>query len=201
MLARLIEEGIAALESTGLSLDKRERLTDLLANSILSSLYKRVIRENSRYRVFEVCFSRQGVRDLFAGKQPLFCTLRQVVPGKGELHVSRARIIFIVCQYRGDAGHVRFSWDVPLNVTLLMRTRVAAIEWLYNNPRTRPETIRVVAPTNPRAMSTHPLEACKCGKTVGLKLCARCKTACYCSKECQKAAWPAHRSVCNMFQN
>eukprot|EP00051_Salpingoeca_urceolata_P033154 m.19220 g.19220 ORF g.19220 m.19220 type:complete len:631 (+) comp5898_c0_seq1:395-2287(+) len=29
-----------------------------------------------------------------------------------------------------------------------------------------------------------------------LKRCARCKTAMYCDRECQRAAWPAHKSIC-----
>jgi hypothetical protein len=31
----------------------------------------------------------------------------------------------------------------------------------------------------------------------GLQLCGRCKAATYCGRECQAAAWPAHKGVCN----
>jgi len=36
-----------------------------------------------------------------------------------------------------------------------------------------------------------------CGKQgVKLQLCSACKRSRYCSKECQKAAWPEHKTVC-----
>ena len=35
------------------------------------------------------------------------------------------------------------------------------------------------------------------GKEGALQKCGRCKDAYYCSKECQKKAWPAHKPVCN----
>jgi len=42
-----------------------------------------------------------------------------------------------------------------------------------------------------------PLGCDVCGKTaLELKCCARCKNAWYCSKECQKAAWSVHKTVC-----
>ncbi|KAF5325028.1 hypothetical protein D9619_010091 [Psilocybe cf. subviscida] len=37
-------------------------------------------------------------------------------------------------------------------------------------------------------------------KGVTLSKCAGCKTALYCSKECQKAAWPLHRLGCKFNQ-
>ncbi|KAH6913589.1 ankyrin repeat-containing domain protein [Coprinopsis sp. MPI-PUGE-AT-0042] len=35
----------------------------------------------------------------------------------------------------------------------------------------------------------------------GFKKCARCKTAQYCSKECQTTAWKAHKPLCKPFNN
>lgn len=39
----------------------------------------------------------------------------------------------------------------------------------------------------------------KCGKrgtSASINKCARCKTALYCSTDCQKAAWPEHKHEC-----
>ena len=39
--------------------------------------------------------------------------------------------------------------------------------------------------------------ACRrCGKTSGLSKCSRCCVISYCSRDCQKADWPAHKQVC-----
>ena len=39
-----------------------------------------------------------------------------------------------------------------------------------------------------------------CAKKIGLKRCGACpqSTERYCSRECQVAAWPAHRPVCRL---
>jgi len=40
-------------------------------------------------------------------------------------------------------------------------------------------------------------ECSSCGKASGaLKRCSRCKSAAYCSVECQKRAWRQHKLVC-----
>lgn len=53
------------------------------------------------------------------------------------------------------------------------------------------------------ATSSEPPKRCKqCSKPessltgVTLKFCSRCRSASYCSTECQKADWPQHKSTC-----
>ena len=36
----------------------------------------------------------------------------------------------------------------------------------------------------------------ECGKEGGLKRCAKCREACYCSRECQVAHWRVHKKAC-----
>ena len=42
-----------------------------------------------------------------------------------------------------------------------------------------------------------------CSKKIGVKRCARClstSTVRYCSRDCQLAAWPAHRKCCGVIE-
>ena len=38
----------------------------------------------------------------------------------------------------------------------------------------------------------------QCGQIAKLSGCGKCRTAWYCSKECQTAAWPMHKAECGM---
>ncbi|RPA82227.1 hypothetical protein BJ508DRAFT_93339 [Ascobolus immersus RN42] len=41
------------------------------------------------------------------------------------------------------------------------------------------------------------MPACShCSKPRAQKSCSRCSTVCYCSRDCQKAAWKAHKKAC-----
>ncbi|KAK8194242.1 hypothetical protein M8818_007430 [Zalaria obscura] len=45
-------------------------------------------------------------------------------------------------------------------------------------------------------------QACEnCGKSDSLKHCAKCKSTKYCSHDCQKAQWKAHKKVCTRIAN
>jgi hypothetical protein len=38
-----------------------------------------------------------------------------------------------------------------------------------------------------------------CGKTEQLQVCAKCRTAKFCSRECQQRMWPAHKQACKTW--
>jgi hypothetical protein len=41
----------------------------------------------------------------------------------------------------------------------------------------------------------------QCGKKDEVKRCSKCKRVCYCSRECQTAAWTKHKSSCKYIAN
>ncbi|KAJ7263145.1 hypothetical protein B0H12DRAFT_1103553 [Mycena haematopus] len=52
----------------------------------------------------------------------------------------------------------------------------------------------------PNTWTTRICDLRGCKNHENLSKCTRCKTARYCSKECQKADWPHHKSYCTMVQ-
>lgn len=42
-----------------------------------------------------------------------------------------------------------------------------------------------------------PARCAKCGREGATKLCSRCRSVSYCSKECQRQHWKSHKRVCN----
>ncbi|KAJ6511186.1 hypothetical protein C8R45DRAFT_1207878 [Mycena sanguinolenta] len=53
----------------------------------------------------------------------------------------------------------------------------------------------------PNAWTTRVCDLPDCKNYKNLSKCNRCKTARYCSKECQKADWPHHKAYCNMVKD
>ncbi|KAF8175474.1 hypothetical protein K438DRAFT_1979702 [Mycena galopus ATCC 62051] len=60
-----------------------------------------------------------------------------------------------------------------------------------------PEDVQVEAA--PR-LTTRVCDLRDCKKYKNLSKCTRCRTAMYCSKECQKADWPQHKAYCKMVE-
>ncbi|KAJ7086799.1 hypothetical protein B0H15DRAFT_950311 [Mycena belliarum] len=52
--------------------------------------------------------------------------------------------------------------------------------------------------TMPQQWTTRMCDLRDCENHTNLKECARCKTAMYCSKECQKADWAHHKPMCKL---
>ncbi|KAF7334540.1 hypothetical protein MVEN_02283800 [Mycena venus] len=53
----------------------------------------------------------------------------------------------------------------------------------------------------PNELTTRVCDVRECKNYKGLSKCNRCRTAMYCSKECQKADWPHHKPYCTMVKN
>jgi hypothetical protein len=65
-------------------------------------------------------------------------------------------------------------------------------------PRTRSELIDMLGET---AGDRNVARACciGCGNTEQLQVCAKCRTAKFCSRECQRRMWPAHKQACRAW--
>ncbi|KAJ7510924.1 hypothetical protein B0H11DRAFT_1956601 [Mycena galericulata] len=53
----------------------------------------------------------------------------------------------------------------------------------------------------PNRLATRVCDLRECKNYEKLNKCARCRTAMYCSKECQKADWPHHKPLCQLAKN
>ncbi|KZT66134.1 hypothetical protein DAEQUDRAFT_730635 [Daedalea quercina L-15889] len=91
----------------------------------------------------------------------------------------------------------------------------SALSVVINNPGNLPESSTPIPPA-PDARRRHPLSdphemytrgyrrrcqhCAKCEVGVTMRKCSACKMDKYRGKECQKAAWPAHKKICKLSQ-
>lgn len=78
-----------------------------------------------------------------------------------------------------------------LRATLEAQLRVVGLE--------HPHTRACAAQLRDTLELIHRARACACGKLAVLS-CARCLSARYCSRECQRKGWPTHRGACSTAQ-
>ena len=71
-------------------------------------------------------------------------------------------------------------------------------KWEFGGPETQKIYDQIAAPPPCKADRADKFTCAYCKKhsTTKLKCCARCKKIYYCSSDCQKAAWKAHRKEC-----
>ena len=74
-----------------------------------------------------------------------------------------------------------------LRATLEAQLRVVGLE--------HPHTRACAAQLRDTLELIHRARACACGRLATMS-CARCLSAKYCSRECQRKGWPAHRAAC-----
>lgn len=108
-----------------------------------------------------------------------------------------------------DAGEVNEALAKAMQemTTQDIELRAVADAWAKSNPGQTtmeyggPETQALYdavasAPNSRQGVDVHVCAYCNKSSAEKLQLCARCKQVAFCSKECQKASWPAHKKVC-----
>ena len=78
------------------------------------------------------------------------------------------------------------SVDMALNLFIQLPVLVAALHLRRD-------------PVLDKAISELYLQSCPCGSVSRLRTCSRCHLVPFCSRECQREAWPKHRRVCETW--
>jgi hypothetical protein len=121
-------------------------------------------------------------------------------------HYHSRAVNFCSGQLEETKSVLSFRWcaasEIKRNVTLDIAATVPGLKTLKQlNKLTDKQIWDAIGESNKKMMGTSRRCCNHCDKSEvewgGHKMCSRCKNACYCSKECQKAHWKAgHKKEC-----
>lgn len=110
------------------------------------------------------------------GEKTVTMALRRAIEDKNKSEVERRAMMQAMS--RQNPGQRHFEWGGSTE-----------FQELYDQMMFAP-------PTSSKRADKFSCDFCSKPSSNKLLLCSRCKKVAYCNKECQKAAWKAHKSVC-----
>lgn len=137
------------------------------------------------------CGREHPVRFVSYGK--LYCSCECRAAGPGGAMVSSVPVAVPVQQ--PVPMLVLVEQPAPMQVPMLVPVEQPApmqVPMLVQNQAPLPVPAPMLVPV-PQASA---LLCSVCGKEEGTQICARCTVVYYCSKACQRAAWPKHKTIC-----
>lgn len=106
----------------------------------------------------------------------------------GAFQHNNTTAIDLLCEFGADLDIKEADGISPMSFYLQCGPQVTATIRKWINKRSGDKAPRVEKKCD------------NCGKDdLGLKNCAKCRVARYCSVECQRAAWPIHKKTCQPF--